>query len=98
MTQYLPVVVYLVVIVAFAVVSLGLARLLSPSRPTVTKLETYECGSETFGDAEGDAKSGEVIDLMEALRASVARTKAARSEPAEKTSTTKKAPSKKKAG
>ena len=54
--------------------------------------------SETFGEAEGDAKSGEVIDLMEALRASVARTKAARSEPASKTSTTKKAPSKKKAG
>ncbi|AXL12646.1 Ku protein [Microbacterium foliorum] len=59
--------------------------------------ETFDV-SETFGEAEGDAKSGEVIDLMEALRASVARTKAARSEPAEKTSTTKKAPSKKKAG
>ncbi|KAA0959411.1 Ku protein [Microbacterium sp. ANT_H45B] len=59
--------------------------------------------AETFGEAEGDAKSGEVIDLMEALRASVARTKAARSEPTSKTSTsktstTKKAPSKKKAG
>jgi NADH-quinone oxidoreductase subunit A len=43
--------VYLGMIVAFAVVSLAAARLLSPSRPTVTKLETYECGSETFGDA-----------------------------------------------
>ena len=51
MTGYLPVVVYLVVIVAFAVVSLGLARLLSPSRPTAVKLQTYECGSETIGDA-----------------------------------------------
>ena len=50
--------------------------------------------ADTFGEAEDDAKSGEVIDLMEALRASVARTKAARSEKA----STKKSPSKKKAG
>ncbi|KQR36913.1 Ku protein [Microbacterium sp. Leaf159] len=54
--------------------------------------------SETFGEAEGDAKSGEVIDLMEALRASVARTKAARSESADTKASTKKTPSKKKAG
>ncbi|WP_120493966.1 non-homologous end joining protein Ku [Microbacterium phyllosphaerae] len=54
--------------------------------------------SETFGEAEGDAKSGEVIDLMEALRASVARTKAARSESADTKASTKKSPSKKKAG
>lgn len=54
--------------------------------------------SETFGEAEGDAKSGEVIDLMEALRASVARTKAARSESADTKTSAKKSPSKKKAG
>ena len=56
--------------------------------------------SETFGEAdgEGDAKSGEVIDLMEALRASVARTKAARSESSDEKASTKKSPSKKKAG
>ena len=51
MAQYLSVAVYLAFIVAFAVVSLGAARLLSPSRPTATKLETYECGAETIGDA-----------------------------------------------
>lgn len=54
--------------------------------------------SETFGEAEGDAKSGEVIDLMEALRASVARTKAARSESSDTKTSAKKSPSKKKAG
>ncbi|WP_341954574.1 Ku protein [Microbacterium sp. LWH13-1.2] len=57
--------------------------------------------SETFGEAEGDAKSGEVIDLMEALRASVARTKAARSDSSDSSdqkASTKKTPSKKKAG
>ncbi|MCI1019378.1 Ku protein [Microbacterium sp. C5A9] len=58
--------------------------------------------SETFGDDESDAKSGEVIDLMEALRASVARTKAARSESSATTKSTttgaKKSAGKKKAG
>lgn len=54
--------------------------------------------SETFGETEDDAKSGEVIDLMEALRASVARTKAARSESSDSKASTKKSPSKKKAG
>ncbi|APH45475.1 Ku protein [Microbacterium sp. 1.5R] len=54
--------------------------------------------ADTFGEAEGDAKSGEVIDLMEALRASVARTKAARSESTGDKASTKKSPSKKKAG
>lgn len=54
--------------------------------------------SETFGETEGDEKSGEVIDLMEALRASVARTKAARSESSETKASTNKSPSKKKAG
>ncbi|AQY02140.1 Ku protein [Microbacterium foliorum] len=54
--------------------------------------------SETFGEAEDDSKSGEVIDLMEALRASVARTKAARSESSDKKESAKKSPSKKKAG
>ena len=51
MTAYLPVVVYLGFIIAFAVVSRGAARLRSPSRPTAVKLQTYECGSETIGDA-----------------------------------------------
>src|ERR1044071_6611179 len=51
MATYLPVVVYLGFIIAFAVVSLGAARLLSPSRSTATKLQTYECGAETIGDA-----------------------------------------------
>ena len=46
MTSYLPVIIYLGLIVAFAVVSLGAARLLSPSRPTATKLQSYECGAE----------------------------------------------------
>ena len=36
--------------------------------------------SDTFGEKEADAKSGEVIDLMEALRASVAKSKEQRAQ------------------
>ncbi|MBI2828098.1 MAG: NADH-quinone oxidoreductase subunit A [Acidobacteria bacterium] len=51
MTGYLPVVIYLGLIVAFSVVSLAAARVLSPSRPFAAKLESYECGAEPVGDA-----------------------------------------------
>jgi NADH:ubiquinone oxidoreductase subunit 3 (subunit A) len=50
-TGYLSVVIYLVMIVAFAVVSLGVARVLRPRRPTAVKLQTYECGAEPIGEA-----------------------------------------------
>ena len=51
MTGYLPVVIYLGLIVAFAVVSLAAARVLSPRRPFTAKLSSYECGAEPVGDA-----------------------------------------------
>jgi NADH-quinone oxidoreductase subunit A len=50
-TGYLPVVIYLGVIVAFAVVSLIAARVLGPGRPFAAKLESYECGAEPIGEA-----------------------------------------------
>jgi NADH-quinone oxidoreductase subunit A len=49
--MYQPVVIYLGLIVAFALVSLGVARLLGPARPFAAKLESYECGAEPIGDA-----------------------------------------------
>jgi len=48
---YLQVVIYFGFIVAFAVVSLAAARLLSPSRPFAAKLKSYECGAEPIGEA-----------------------------------------------
>ncbi len=51
MGSYLPVVIYLALIVAFAVVSLGMAAILRPSRPYASKLENYECGAEPIGEA-----------------------------------------------
>ena len=51
MIGYFPVVVYLGFIVAFAVVSLGVAKILRPARPYEAKLENYECGAEPIGEA-----------------------------------------------
>jgi len=48
---YLPVVVFTVLIVAFAVVSLAAARFLRPSRPNPVKQMNYECGAEPIGSA-----------------------------------------------
>jgi NADH-quinone oxidoreductase subunit A len=49
--EYQPVIIYLGLIVAFAVVSLAAARLLGPRRPFAAKLASYECGAEPIGDA-----------------------------------------------
>ena len=53
MSGYLPVVIYLALIVAFAVVSLLVAAILRPSRPeaSAAKLDNYECGAEPIGAA-----------------------------------------------
>jgi len=48
---YLPVVIYLGLIVGFAVVSLAMAAILRPARPYAAKLENYECGAEPIGEA-----------------------------------------------
>jgi NADH-quinone oxidoreductase subunit A len=50
-TGYVPVVIYLAFIIAFAVVSLAAAWLLSPHRPFPAKVESYECGAEPIGEA-----------------------------------------------
>ena len=51
MTGYLPVFIYLALIIAFAVVSLLIATILRPARPDPVKLENYECGAEPIGQA-----------------------------------------------
>ncbi len=51
MSEYLGVSIFAAFIVAFAVVSLGAARLLRPSRPDPVKLDNYECGAEPIGSA-----------------------------------------------
>lgn len=51
MSGYLAVLIYLAFIVAFAVVSLGVAALLRPRRTYDAKLQNYECGAEPIGQA-----------------------------------------------
>ena len=51
MADYQPVIAYLGIIVAFALLALGVARLLAPGRPFAAKLESYECGADPIGDA-----------------------------------------------
>jgi NADH-quinone oxidoreductase subunit A len=50
-TGYLPVAIFLGLLVGFAVVSLALARFVRPSRPHAVKTANYECGAEPVGDA-----------------------------------------------
>ena len=51
MSGYLPVFIFAVLIVAFGVVSLVVARLLRPSNPATVKVTNYECGAEPIGSA-----------------------------------------------
>src|SRR3990172_6496602 len=51
MSDYVPVLIYAAFILAFAVLSLGVAALLRPSRPYDAKLQNYECGAEPIGEA-----------------------------------------------
>jgi NADH-quinone oxidoreductase subunit A len=48
---YVSVVIFAGMILAFGVVSLGVAALLRPSRPNPVKLASYECGTEPIGSA-----------------------------------------------
>lgn len=51
MSDYGAVAIYLGLILAFAMTTLGVARVLRPSRPSAAKAMSYECGAEPVGDA-----------------------------------------------
>ena len=51
MSEYGAVAIYLGFILAFALVSLGMAMILRPRRPFAAKLQSYECGAEPIGPA-----------------------------------------------
>jgi len=48
---YIPILVFIVVAIGFAFAAVGLAWLVRPERYSRVKLEPYECGIETTGDA-----------------------------------------------
>lgn len=49
--DYLPIFIMFTIAVGFAVVSLAATHLLGPKRKTKVKLESFECGIETQGNA-----------------------------------------------
>jgi NADH-quinone oxidoreductase subunit A len=51
LSQYLPILLFLIVSTALAAVLLGVGALLGPTRPGAEKLSPYECGFEAFEDA-----------------------------------------------
>jgi NADH-quinone oxidoreductase subunit A len=48
---YLPILIFLGIAVALAVVMVGIPFLVAPRRPDTEKLSPYECGFEAFNDA-----------------------------------------------
>lgn len=49
--DYLPILIMLIIAVGFAAISLWATHILGPKRRTRTKLESFECGIETQGNA-----------------------------------------------
>ena len=50
---YIPILIFLLIAMAFPVVTILAAKLVRPSAPGKTKLEAYECGIPTTGDTRG---------------------------------------------
>lgn len=48
---YIPILLFLLVAIGFALVTIGFAWAIGPSKYNKIKLEPYECGIETVGDA-----------------------------------------------
>jgi NADH-quinone oxidoreductase subunit A len=51
MREYLPVLLFVLAAISFAVVTIGLSTVIVPQRRTPRKLEPYECGAEPIGTA-----------------------------------------------
>jgi NADH-quinone oxidoreductase subunit A len=51
MREYLPILLFLLVAIAFAGGTIGLSTLIVPRRRNAVKMSTYECGVEPVGDA-----------------------------------------------
>lgn len=49
--NYLPIVIYLIIVLCFACMTVLLSSFLGPRNPTPEKLMTYECGMDPQGDA-----------------------------------------------
>ena len=50
-TNYFPILLFIIIAMGFGVVMVGLGALLGPRRPDAEKLSPYECGFKPFEDA-----------------------------------------------
>ncbi len=50
---YIPILIFMVIAMAFPIVTLMAAKLIRPSAPSKTKLEAYECGIPSDTDTRG---------------------------------------------
>ncbi len=53
LSEFLPVLLLLILAVGFAVASVGVSSLMGPSQPNPTKLAAYECGNVPMADVKG---------------------------------------------
>lgn len=53
LTPYLPIIIFLVIATAMAVIMIVLPFLVGKQKPDAAKLDSYECGFDAFGDARG---------------------------------------------
>lgn len=53
LSTYIPVFLFIVVATGFAIGTILVSKLVHPDRPSTVKLEPYECGIESTGDARG---------------------------------------------
>ncbi len=51
LSSYIPIFIFVVIAIAFSVITLLLAWSVNAEKPTKVKLEPYECGIEASGDA-----------------------------------------------
>jgi len=51
LSEYVPIILFLAIAVAMALVIVGASYLLAPQKPDAEKLSAYECGFDAFEDA-----------------------------------------------
>ena len=51
LTEYLPILIFIGIAVAIAVIAIGASYVIVPQKPDVEKTSPYECGFEPFSDS-----------------------------------------------
>jgi NADH-quinone oxidoreductase subunit A len=52
-SEYVPILIFLVIAILFPVVLIVLAKFIRPSAPSIAKLEAYECGIRAASNSRG---------------------------------------------